>query len=482
MTVDSLTHLMQLPLEDEDEMRLPGFSLGQDLTSYLSQIRKVVFSQTEHKHVTLVLGNPSCDLDSFICAFALSYFYNSRPNATRHHKNPIYVPVLNLPYIETEDLWRLRPEFGVAIRGAFDGLTPQSKLEQTQEAVEARRRREKTLLEQLVTVHELANNEKTLPSLRHAFQTSDRYKSEESHEKVDVILVDHNAPAIETITDEDIRARFDVVGCIDHHVEENYVPKQATPRVIKLGIGSCTSLVTEHLRNINLWTAHEDHKKLPGFTQMSRLALTPILIDTWNLKAPGDKCSDLDREQVAFLDPQTGDDFDREDLFHQAQTAKYESLNLLRMQEIFARDYKSYAEELEDGSVYNIGIASVFEDLEWLSKHAKGKQELVQELVKYAQHGEKVLEVFGLLTKSGDRKQVAICSFGEAGRKAITIFENSAKELQLKDWTEDDTLSKQLDEQVGPGAWKIWWMGDISKSRKQVAPLLRNALKQTTGS
>ena len=392
------------------------------------------------------------------------------------------MPVLNLPYVETGDLWRLRPEFGVAIRAAFDGLTPHTKLEQSQEAVEARRRREKSLLEQLITVHELANNDKALPSLRQAFQPSDRYRHSELQEKLDVILVDHNAPAIETVTDEDIRARFEVVGCIDHHVEENYVSKHATPRVIKLGIGSCTSLVTEHLRSINLWTVEPDHKKLPGLTQISRLALTPILVDTWDLKAPGDKCSDLDREQVAFLDPQTGDDFDREDLFHQVNAAKYESLNLLRMQEIFARDYKSYAEELEDGSFLNVGIASVFEDLEWLSKHAKGKQNLVHELVKYAQHGEKVLEVFGLLTKSGNRKEVGIFGFGEAGRKAITIFENSAKELQLKEWHEDDALSKQLDEQVGAQSWKIWWMGDISKSRKQVAPLLRNALKQTSSS
>lgn len=471
---------MQLPIDGEDEMRLPGFSLGQDLTSYLAQIRKVVFSQTQQRHVTLVLGNPSCDLDSFICAFTLAYFYNSRPNATKHHKAPIYVPVLNLPYIETGDLWRLRPEFGVAIRGAFDGLTPQAKLEQTQEAVEARRRREKSLLEQLITVHEVANNDRVLPSLRQAFQPSDRYRQEASHEKVDVILVDHNAPAIETITDEDIRARFEVVGCIDHHVEENYVPKQATPRVIKFGIGSCMTLVTQHLRNINLWPAKKDQKSVPGFTQISRLALTPILVDTWDLKAPGDKCSDLDKEQVAFLDSQTGDDFDREDLFHQANTAKYESLNLLRMQEIFARDYKSYAEELEDGTFVNVGIASVFEDLAWLSKHAKGRRELVEELVKYARHGEKLLEVFGVLTKSGDRKEVGVFGFGEAGRKAITIFENSAKELQLKKWTGDNDLSKQLDEQIGAESWKIWWMGDISKSRKQVAPLLRNALKQTS--
>jgi len=185
---------------------------------------------------------------------------------------------------------------------------------------------------------------------------------------------------------------------------------------------------------------------------------------------------------VAFLDAQTGDDFDREDLYNQTNTAKYESLTMLRMQEVFARDYKSYAEEL-DGRMLDIGIASSFKDMEWLVKHAKGRQRLADEVVKFAQDGKKVLEVFSLLTKSADGREVSIFGFGEAGRKAITVFEeNSKEELQLKEWNEDDALAKQFDEAVGAGSWKIWWMGDLSKSRKQIAPLLRDALKQTSKS
>lgn len=470
---------MQLPLDDEDEMRLPGFVLGQDLAVYMQQIRKIIFGQTDHQQVTVVLGNPSCDLDSFISAFVLSYFYNARPNASKHHKAPIYVPVLNLPYTETGDLWRLRPEFGVAIRGAFDGLTPQSQSGPSAEEKERTQRREQSLLEQLITIHELANNKKTVHLLQSAFKPSDVYKDNEINEKLDLILVDHNAPAIETVTREDDRNRFQVVGCIDHHVEEDYVPKKAEPRIVTLGIGSCMSLVAKHLRDLNLWTGGKEEKGQPGFQQISRLAMTPILIDTWNLEAPGNRVSQMDRDQVAFLDPQTGTDFNRDDLFQQVQTAKAEALNLLRMQEIFAHDYKSYAVDMNEDQELIIGIDSVTRDLGWLGDHAGGKKNLVDEMITYARDGQKKLEIFGLLTRKEDRKEVCIFAFGDHGKQAITKFEETADVLKLQSWHEDDELSKVLDTKLGNGRWKIWWMGDPSQSRKQVAPLLRDALKTT---
>lgn len=459
-------------------MRLPDFRLGQDLATYLAQIRKVVFSGSKHQHVTLVLGNPSCDLDSFISAFTLSYFYNARPDPSKYHQHSIYVPVLNLPFVDKGDLWRLRPEFGVAFRGAFDGLTPTSTKDLSKQNADDHRQREQKLLERMITVHELANTKNTIPSLRQAFQPSERLDNTISHDKIDVILVDHNAPAVENINLEDLKSRFNLVGCIDHHVEENIVPQSAHPRIVRLGIGSCMSLVTEHLRKLNLWTAHPDANGELGIQQIARLSLAPILIDTWNLKAPGDRVSDIDRDQVAFLDAQTGPDFDRDDLFQQATTAKNESPNLLHMDEIFARDYKSYAEEFDNDELLNIGIGSTVKDFEWMSNHAGGSEKLVDEIVKYSRHGVKLLEIFGLLTRSGDRKQVAMFAFGTQGRKAVELFEKQAKELQLEVWAQDKQLVSSFDQKIGKNSWKIWWMNDTSKSRKQVAPLIRAALHE----
>lgn len=461
-------------------MRLPGFRLGDDLLSYLSSIRKVVFSQTEHKDVTLVLGNPSCDLDSFICAFSLSYFYNARPNASKHHRHPIYVPVLNLPLIQTGDLWRLRPEFGVAVRAAVDRLSHQTTTQTSQNTIKAQQDRDKSLLEHLITIHELTTSDKTIPSLKHAFAPSGHFPAAADTGKVDVILVDHNSPAIETLNEGDTKARFNIVGCIDHHVEEHCVPKGAEPRVVKLGIGSCQSLVTQHLRKINLWTADQPRKELPGFQQIAKLALTPILVDTWNLKAPGDRVSHIDRDQVDFLDDLTGDNFDREDLFVQTQAAKDSSLDLLNMQEIFSRDYKSYLETTKDGKQLYIGIASVVQSVEWLEQHAKGKKKLIDEIEKYAQDSEKQLELFGLLTRAGDRKEVAFFAFGKHGAQAIERFEQIADELKLQNWHEDKELFSLLNKRIGASRWHVWWMGDVSKSRKQVGPLIREGLQNAS--
>lgn len=479
---------MQNSTEGDEQMRWPGFRIGQDILSYAKQIRHVVYSPTKHQNVTVVLGNPSCDLDSFVCSFVLSYFYNGRPDAAKYHRSPIYVPVLNLPYTDAKDLWRQRPEFGVALRGALDGLIPQSgPVDPASEDYKTQyHQRDVALLEELITIHELSSADGILPSLRTAFQPSagkhEPDTTSTQKDRQDLILVDHNAPAIETIRDADVASRFDVVGVIDHHIEENYVSKSVSPRIVKLGIGSCASLVVDHLQSLNLWTPLPENKHEVGYQQISRLALTPVLVDTWNLKAPGNRVSQLDRDCTMFLAAQTGDNLDREDLFQQVSTSKAEALNLLATPEIFSHDYKSYTERTEGNEKpLNIGIASVVKSISWLTTHAKGHDEFVTELTKYADNPEKPLTCFGMLTRNGDRKEVFTIGLSPTGGKAVSKFYTDAQEeLQLKQWDEDDELRAKLRALVEErgGAFEIWWMADTSKSRKQVAPYLRQSLKE----
>ena len=127
-----------------------------------------------------------------------------------------------------------------------------------------------------------------------------------------------------------------------------------------------------------------------------------------------------------------------------------------------------------------VGIDSVTKDLGWLAEHAGGRNKLVDEMIKYARDGQKKLEIFSLLTRKEERKEVCVFSFGEKGQKAIQLFEDTADVLQLQQWNEDEELTKVLDDKLGRGSWKVWWMGDTSQSRKQVAPLLRDALSKTT--
>jgi exopolyphosphatase len=249
-----------------------------------------------------------------------------------------------------------------------------------------------------------------------------------------------------------------------------------------------------------------------GLKQIARLALAPVLIDTSNLKATGDKCSDLDREVVRFLESFiVGDDqaaavaqgdgtrtssetkgqaqghgWDR-DAFHRAiSTTKTNSLNLLNMQEIFDRDYKSWTEEpqtssSEEEAMVNIGISSLVKPLSWLVEHAGGVDKFLDEIERFARDEDRNLGVFAMLTRAGDGKEVVVLAMDESVRKVIGNFEaRSEEELKLRTWQEDGTVAKALDERLKKGVkggWKIWWMGDTSKSRKQVGPMIREAVR-----
>lgn len=505
------------------------------LTSYLSRVRGIAFGNatpTRHfngrdEKITLVMGNPSADLDSFISAVVVSYFFNLRSSKTTHtERRPrvTYVPILNLPTVRANELWRLRPEFGVAVRLAL-GDSPN-------DIGSAGGDQGKTsVLEQLVTIGDVKADEgsplHTLflsdPDTR-TTSASGNTNNDNVDEKQPLFLVDHNAPSIPGLSDETIRSRFTVVGCIDHHVEEDYVPRNADPRVITPGIGSCTSLVVQHLRDQGMWPSiSSTEDPASGLAEVTKLALAPILIDTANLKAQGDKCSDTDRDVVRFLESSlpessspspsrvsTKSQWDRDAFFTSISAAKTNSLTLLTMQEVLDRDYKAWSEpsssllgdvsRQDNGTVnVNIGISSLVKPLSWLIKHAGGVEAFLEEIGAFVGADERKLGVYCMLTRAGERKEVVVFVFGgddgahakEGPERVLEEFERRGGDLKLEAWDADEALVKALrarfqgttDTDIGngkgkwKGAWKIYWMGDTSKSRKQVGPYLREAVR-----
>jgi len=450
------------------------------------------------------MGNPSADLDSFISAVVLSYFYNLRTE-TQHKSGSgsgrttdaprtisKYYPILNLPTIRSSDLWRLRPEFGVAMRLA---LGEDARTIRSQDAGEQGRT---SVLEEVLTIADVLDHR---DSTLHGVFAQER---KEDSEKQDIILVDHNAPSISIpgLDERTIETRLNVVGCIDHHVDEGYVSTNADPRIITTGIGSCTSLVVKHVREQGLWPTTTASKTMgeddgEGIRQIARLALAPVLIDTSNLRASGDKCSDVDREVVKFLESvvttrettETAGTAKKEngteaqwnrDAFHQViSAAKANSLDLLSMQEVFDRDYKVWTESAgsgQGGQSVNVGISSLVKPLSWLVRHAGSIEKFLDEVDRFAE--QRKLGVYAMLTRAGDGKEVVVLA-DDSVKKVIGRFEEVGEELKLRDWESDKELMQVLDERISKrkGSWKIWWMGDTSKSRKQVGPLLREAVK-----
>jgi exopolyphosphatase len=454
------------------------------LISYLSRIREVALSRTTSatntQIPTIVLGNPSADLDSCISAIVASYFYNLR-GARSDEIN--YVPALNLSTVRSKELSRLRPELGVAVKLATGGEIEMNG--------DIGKQVETSILEQLVTVGDIRDDKTS--AFHGLFDCSISTKTQR---KQPLFLVDHNAPSIPGLSDEQIALRFKITACIDHHVDENFVSKDAQPRNIVTGIGSCTTLVVKELVAQKLWPmrAEASSSDLPALQEIAKLALAPILIDTSNLRARGDKCSAWDQDAVQFLEsfikPLAGGQsttsssaWDRDAFQNSISTAKSNSLDLLNMQEIFDRDYKVWTESFDTtrtGRVeVNIGISSLVKPLSWLIEHAGSSSAFVTEMYKFAKDDSRNLKVFCLLTRTGDgKKEVVVVSLDDRLEDLICDFERKGEELQLKRWDEEENRDLFWEfRRIGFPEWRVWSMGDTSKSRKQVGPILRESVQ-----
>ena len=464
------------------------------LPEYLQSSRDTALSGSE-KQIVAVLGNSSCDLDSFVSAHVLSYFYNRCHDTKRQKSRPTYVPLLNLPSTPSSELWRLRPEFGAVLRLAINpGIEPSSSKEQNDIS--------KGLLAPLVTIKDLSETKLSSP-------LSCLKPGAESSASLPCILVDHNAPSISGFSSDDLSKRLKLVGCIDHHVDESVIPSSVQPRIVKTGIGSCTSLIVKHLRDEGLWPAASSNGQTP-LLEIAKVALAPILIDTFNLRATGDKCSDTDRESVSFLEshinsapqattegtPKT-EQWNREAFFETIHAAKQSALDLLTMPEILEHDYKEWTETSStSGREATIGIPSLVRSLSWLIHKSGSASRFVDDILSFAKSRD--LAVVALLTKLTDpdgkfRKEIALIVAPQENKqdedddemlvRAMDDFErNTSSALKLQEWHEDADLLQELSQKVEGkgGSYRVWWQGDTEKSRKQVAPALRDAVKNAT--
>jgi exopolyphosphatase len=328
-----------------------------------------------------------------------------------------------------------------------------------------------------------------------------------------------------------------ILGCIDHHDDEGFIPRRPTenpqhyePRHIQTGVGSCTSLVVRELRSRGLWpdgdaseTAHG--QKSPSRSdkedgsaaaesasheaQAAKLALAAILIDTANMTA-GSKVSDVDRAAVSFLEAKIRsgvalktsstaavdnklNGWDRETFYNEIQEAKSSSVENLTMDEVLGRDYKEWTESSQAGGRVKLGFCNVVKPLSWILKKAndspsQSERRAFEPLFKHisAFSGSKDLDVVVLMTvfsgggaASNDfHRELLVWDIRNDHRSELERFEAAGtKELGLESWSpeqEDGSSSTALPDVAG--YCRVWKQTDVTKSRKQVAPLVRKAL------
>lgn len=428
-----------------------------------------------------VLGNPSADLDSIISSIVYSYYANNRrPNITpRPH-----IPLINLPNVPSDsELYRLRPEFVTAfwLSTNFPALNPEERFEIASESAG------KVLRKHLVTVADFATDLK------------ERSKSGKS--VADAMLVDWNAMSIR---DEQKgtgsvsgleNVSFQAIGCIDHHVNEDFMSPleelpQGQPLIIQSGPGSCTSLITDELNSAGIWNA----SSAPEMSQIAKLALAAILVDTSNLTAKG-KVTDVDLQSVEFLKrcvSSVDSTWNMVDFYEQILAAKQNSLDLLTFEEVLDRDYKEWTESTETSKTsVKLGFCSSVKPMRWLIQKAGGCQQFLDGIRSFATVDDKQLDVVVVMTSftSADGKFsrelfVGATGSGNVSVDAITAFsEQFSSQLGLENWKyvdsemielDDSEVMSTLDGKSSPYS-RLWMQTNSTASRKQVAPMFRSA-------
>ncbi|KAG5291659.1 exopolyphosphatase [Histoplasma ohiense] len=520
-----------------------------------------------------VLGNPSADLDSIISAIIYSYFATRAVPAGpstiasspgRQGNDMVlrqHIPLINLPDVHAgQELKRLRPEFftalGLAVgwdgsRATGDGSLAKRGTDEV-EALEGSvltvaDLKERLLLSALGSPGDACRRNENEASDRRGYnEAASRRTSHAADEQtnLDVMMVDWNTlpklplnggkGGIEGISDALPGLVISVVGCIDHHDNESFVPREPAshphdPYCIQTGVGSCMSLVVRELRAQGLWAdnvsfsdpfAALDEETPADETaiyeaQAAKLAMAAILIDTVNMTAKS-KVSAVDTASVAFLEAKiqagvdahlrsksqssaAGASWDRQSFYEAIALAKENSVENLTVLEALGRDYKEWTEiiatKTEPPGINNtktvkLGICSIVKPLSWLmekcdreSKGVAPNDTLLEYLSSFA--AEKNLDLVVVMTafrmpepKAVFRRELLLYALNRKCLNGVERFHAVAVgELGLEEgiWTGHFTYPVFGDRD---GSYlRVWRQIDVSKSRKQVAPLLRETLR-----
>ena len=265
------------------------------------------------------------------------------------------------------------------------------------------------------------------------------------------------------------------------------------PRVVEK-CGSCTSLVVRQCKpawdsisssSLSTGAAHGQGEVAVNDSavtqvwdaQVAKMALASILVDTANLTAPG-KVEQVDQDSVDYLEAKIqlsskdAATWSRDLYYKEIDEAK-RNISSLSLIEVLIKDYKGWTE-----SGAKLGISSVVKPLDFLVQ--KASEEKLSSFEEQLQQfmDDRDLSVFAIMTTSTSSKgefqrELLVQARSSASSSAINFAEQGVSDFQL-----EDLNIKGVSTQDKPGQYwrKVWLQKDLSKSRKQVAPLLRKAM------
>jgi exopolyphosphatase len=312
-------------------------------------------------------------------------------------------------------------------------------------------------------------------------------------------LVDHNAWT------GSLAARFPspvIVGCIDHHEDEGVVPTvlpPGQPRVFAK-CGSCMTLVVEQCKEAWDRLTSEGGPSLNlkhCDAQLARIALAPILVDTANLTAK-DKTTERDANAVRVAESKllsalsassaegeaaaaAGGAWDYErGKFYDELTRLKEQIGGMSYRDILRKDYKRWSE----GSL-SLGVSSVVQGFGYVIQEVGDKDQVA--FLGALRHwaAEQKLDVVAVMTVSRPggvfTRELLVWGLNEEGAKAVREFDlKYGSTLGLESWNAGELDGGSIQGTDSEGLRLCWTQRAIENSRKQVGPMLRAAMRESS--
>lgn len=296
-------------------------------------------------------------------------------------------------------------------------------------------------------------------------------------------LVDHNKIDSKFLAnpDTDPTQESRVKAIFDHHDDEHH-HESASPRIIRVPTGSCTSLVTDYFRP--RFPPASSITPQSAWSDVATLLLSAIVIDTGGLKVKENaKAQPVDHAASEFLypisafgalsiageapNPESKTITDLDDLL----STHKQNVSALSGRDLLRRDYKEANYVTTNGSRVRVGLSTVPMSLDdWIERDGATKFWAAQD----AWVAERELVVSGVLSTFRTKKK------NKHKREMLLVFSSTAStELEgklyegLEGNTELDVARRELDGLVGDRRARAWEQNNKQATRKTVAPALK---------
>lgn len=276
---------------------------------------------------------------------------------------------------------------------------------------------------------------------------------------VNLLLVDHNKP-LESFTKQ--FESIHLVGIVDHHPDEH--TPISDPIVHKISsVGSCTTLV------ISLFKDTKD-------VEVSKLALAPILVDTYGLKtfAEGGRATDLDIKIAQQLLESVN--IDTTLYLDSISSARMEGILIMSDRDLLRRDYKEVtASSIRLGTS---AMASSKTSYRWWKD--RSRSDIQKAIPLWAD--EKSLDVVSVMFGYEDDEHTQQEKRKSQGYNRDLAIYCPAKKIDssvLFDAVKNaDNATLDLEEIERKDDFVAWRQYNIKASRKQVLPIMRTILER----